>query len=228
MIVSVHQPQYIPWLGYFDKIARSDCFVFLDCVQYKEREFQNRNRIRLKDGWMWLSVPVIAGGARQPIGAVKIDNGADWRRTHRESLRTWYGGAPFFGEQFPFFDETYAREWESLSELNVHITRYLLKALAISTPLVFESELKISGTSTRRIVEICKALKADTYLSGGGGREYLDEPLFAENGITLRYQEFTHPVYEQRFMPFEPYMSCVDLLFNHGAAGSSALLLHKA
>ena len=224
MIVSVHQPQYIPWLGYFHKIAGSDCFVFLDRVQYKEREFQNRNRIRRDNGWMWLSVPVVSGGERREIRAVKIDNAGDWRKSHCRSLRTWYGAAPFFDEHFPFFDRTYARDWDSLAELNVHITRYLLECLSITTPLVFESALAVDAASTRRIIEICKRLKADTYLSGSGGREYLEEPLFRENGIELRYQEFHHPVYEQRFKPFEPYMSCIDLLFNHGPASRDILL----
>lgn len=215
MTVSVHQAQYLPWLGYFDKIARSDCFVFLDCVQYKEREFQNRNKIRRKGGWMWLSVPVLARG-RQAINEVAIDNGANWQRQHAGSISTWYGGAAHFGGHFPFFQETYSRQWERLQELNIHIIRYLLEAFDIGTPLVFESGLRTTGTSTLRIIEICKKLHADTYLSGVGGKAYLDERLFEENGIRLRYQEFVHPQYRQRYEPFMPYMSAIDLLFNYG------------
>jgi hypothetical protein len=239
MIVSVHQPQYIPWLGYFDKIAKSDCFVFLDCVQYKAREFQNRNKIRTKVGWIWLSVPVEStdagcaqarsgasdcAGNRQKINEVKVDNGSSWQRKHAASLRAWYGGARCFNEHFPFFEEVYSRQWARLVELNVHIIQYMLKALAIDTPLVFESDLHIFGTRTQRIIEICRTLKADTYLSGIGGKEYLEEGLFAENGMRLLYQEFKHPEYEQRFMPFAAYMSAVDLLFNHGKDSREILL----
>ncbi|MGE5307635.1 MAG: WbqC family protein [Deltaproteobacteria bacterium] len=224
MILSVHQPQYIPWLGYFDKIARSDAFVFLDCVQYKAREYQNRNRIRRKGGSMWLTVPVVSNG-RQPIREVLIDNAGSWQRQHLGSLSTWYGGAPFFKEHYPFFEDALSRKWDRLSELNVHIIRYLLESLSIATPLFFESQLTgVTGMSTRRIVEICKAMKADTYLSGTGGKGYLEEGMFDEAGIGLRYQEFIHPEYEQRFKPFEPFMSAVDLLFNHGPRSRQILI----
>ena len=223
MIVSVHQPQYIPWLGYIDKIARSDHFVFLDCVQYKEREFQNRNRIRTRDGWIWLSVPVISGG-RQAIGDVAVDNEAAWQRKHLGSLLTWYGAAPHFKEYAPFFEDVYSREWQSLSELNIHIIRFLMKALTIYTPITFESELNIGSTSTQRIIDICKALKADAYLSGSGGRAYMDEALFPANSIRLEYQEYYHPAYRQLHEPFEPYMSVIDLLFNHGKESAGILL----
>lgn len=225
MIVSVHQPQYIPWLGYLHKIASSDCFVVLDRVQYKPREFQNRNKIRSQDGWMWLSVPVLsADGGRQVISEVVIDNEASWQRKHEASLRAWYGSSPFFKEYFPFFEDLYGRKWESLAELNIHIIRYLLASFSIRTPILFESELNITGTRTSRVIEICKAVKADTYLSGAGGREYLEERLFEENGVRLCYQEFFHPVYTQRFEPFFPYMSALDLLFNHGRESRDILL----
>ena len=223
MVVSVHQPQYLPWLGYFHKIAHSDCFVFLDRVQYKPREFQNRNRIRTKDGWIWLSVPVVSGEARQPIAEVLVDNQGPWQRKHEASLVTWYGSSPFYAEFFPFFKETFAADWQKLAELNTHIIRHMLDALSINTPIRFESELNVTGTSTTRIIEICKALNADTYLSGSGGRDYLDEPMFRENGIRLVYQEFVHPVYQQRYDPFVPLMSIVDLLFNCGKASGDLL-----
>lgn len=227
MVLSVHQPQYLPWLGYFDKIAKSDHFVFLDCVQYKPREFQNRNRIRTKEGWIWLSVPVVAGpaGERQNILDVRVDNQSPWQRKHEGSLVTWYGGAPFFKDYFPFFKETLAVDWQKLSELNVRIIRGMLDVLSIKTPISFESDLSINTTSTQRIIDICKELKADTYLSGTGGKDYLEEALFQENGIRLVYQEFKHPVYPQRYEPFVPYMSIVDLLFNCG--GESAAFFSR-
>ncbi len=128
MIVSVHQPQYIPWLGYFDKIDRSDCFVFLDQVQYKPREYQNRNKIRTKDGSIWLTVPVISKGmGRQKICDVKIDNSSDWQKRHWQNLKTWYGRAEFFKDHFMFFEEVYAERWEKLIDLNVHIINFILR-----------------------------------------------------------------------------------------------------
>lgn len=228
MIVSVHQPQYIPWLGYFDKIARSDAFVFLDNVQYKPREFQNRNKIRARDRWLWLSVPVISKGkGRQVISDVRIDNELDWPKEHLMSLKTCYGRAKFFDKYFPYFEDLYSKPWKSLAGLNIDIIKYTLKDLSIRTPLYFESDLKVTTTKTERIVDICRALKADTYLSGAGGRAYMDEDKFAASGIKLSYQDFSHPVYAQQFMKteedFMPYMSIVDLLFNEGPGAKEVL-----
>jgi len=221
MILSVHQPQYIPWLGYFDKIAKSDCFVFLDDVQYKPREYQNRNKIRTSTGDTWLTVPVISKGlGRQKISDVAIDNELDWCKQHLMSIKSCYGHAEFFGDYFPFFENTYAQEWEKLSDLNLRIINFVLKELAVTTPLYFESKLDIIKTKTDRIIEICKKMNADTYLSGSGGRKYLEEGKFSEAGIKLIYQEYAHPVYRQLFMnknsDFIPHMSIIDLLFNEG------------
>lgn len=211
MILAIHQPQYIPWLGYFDKIRKSDCFVFLEQSQYKPREFQNRNKIRT-DSWMWLTVPVISGLNR--ICDVKIDNRTDWRRKHLKSLKVWYGKAGFFKDYFPFFEEVYGNNWEKLVDLNIHIIKYLLKVFKIETPLYSDINTDLQGSE--RIIEICKRFKADTYLSGIGGRYYLEEEKFAKGGIKLEYQDFTHPVYHQRKDPFIPYMSALDLLFEDG------------
>ncbi len=221
MILSAHQPQYIPWLGYFDKIARSDVFVFLDNVQYKPREYQNRNKIRTKDGWLWLSVPVISKGkGRQKIGDVLIDNERPWRRQHLNSLYTWYGNAKYFSDYIGFFEDVYSKKWRSLVELNVHIISLILEQLDIRTNVYFESRLEINTTKTERIIDICKKLKADTYLSGQGGKEYMEEEKFSKAGIRLLYQEFSHPAYRQCFMKdkddFISHMSILDLLFNEG------------
>jgi hypothetical protein len=228
MIVSVHQPQYMPWLGYFDKIARSDAFVFLDNVQYKPREFQNRNKIRTKDGWLWLSVPVISKGkGRQVISDVRIDNELDWPKEHLMSLKTCYGRAKYFDRYFPFFEDLYGKSWESLALLNIYIIKYLLKDLSIDTPLYFESDLDITTAKTERIVDICLKLKADTYLSGAGGRAYIEEDKFVSSGLKLSYQDFSHPVYTQQFMKarsdFIPYMSIIDLLFTEGPGAKEVM-----
>ncbi len=226
MIISVHQPQYLPWLGYFDKISRSDCFVFLDNVQYKEREFQNRNKIRTDKGWIWLSVPVISQGqGRQNISEVRIDNEIPWPRKHLGSIRTAYASAEYFKEYFPGLEEVLNRKWEYLKDLNIELIRFILKVLSISTPISFESDLKITTVRTERIIDICKKLKADTYFSGSGGKEYLDESLFVQGNLKLFYQDFKHPKYRQCYEPFEPYMSIIDLIFNYGKKAKEILLV---
>ncbi len=221
MIVSVHQPQYLPWLGYFDKIDKSNCFVFLDTVQYKKREFQNRNKIRTKTDPIWLSVPVKTKGASlQRLSDVQIDNQINWQKEHINSLQTWYSSAPHFNDYFSFFKAVYAKKWERLIDLNIHIIEFILDILDINTKIYLESEIKTQYTSTLRLVEICNKLEADIYLSGIGGKDYLDELKFSENKIDLQYQNFTHPTYLQQFTlgenKFSPYMSIIDLIFNAG------------
>ncbi|MCM8780893.1 MAG: WbqC family protein [Candidatus Omnitrophica bacterium] len=232
MILSVHQPHYIPWLGYFDKISKSDCFVFLDLVQYKPREFQNRNKIRSKNGWIWLTVPVITSGkGRQKIYDVVIDNTLPWTKKHLLALKSCYGKAEFFKRYFPFFEDTYSRNWTRLTDLNVHIINYILGELSISKSIYFESQLETHYTGTDRIIELCQRLNADTYLSGVGGKDYLEEEKFAKAGIRLIYQNFTHPVYKQQFAEnkddFIPYLSIIDLLFNEGPNSYKILKLDK-
>ncbi|MCX7927450.1 MAG: WbqC family protein [Candidatus Omnitrophica bacterium] len=229
MIVSVHQPQYIPWLGFFDKIAKSDCFVFLDNVQYKEREFQNRNKIRTSNGVIWLSVPVITKDkARQRIKEVLIDNTQPWQRKHWNALVSAYGKAKFFRQYSSFFENVYKTQWQYLWQLNVEIIKYILHCLNINTVIKFESELNTTTTKTARIIEICKKLAADTYLSGAGGKDYLEEELFSQNQIKLIYQEYKHPHYRQMFMKneddFIANLSVIDLLFNEGPRSKDILL----
>ena len=124
MIVAVHQPQYMPWLGYLDKITKSDMFVFLDDVQYKKREFQNRNRLRTPRGAMWLTVPVmVQGNYFQKINEVRINNTVNWQYDHIKAMEHNYGSAPFFKEYFPRFKELISGEWEYLWELNMAVIR---------------------------------------------------------------------------------------------------------
>lgn len=228
MILSVHQPQYIPWSGYFDKIDKSDCFVFLDQVQYKAREYQNRNRIRTKDGWLWLTVPVKDKGlGRQRLCDVKIDNSINWPKKHWETLKSCYSRTPFFKEYHGFFEAVYSTKWKRLADLNIHIIKYLLKELNIETPLYCESEIGTCSKATERIIEICRKVKADAYLSGIGGKSYLEEEEFAQAGIRLEYQDYhQHPyrqLYTNKVSPFLPNMSVIDLLFNEGPRSTKIL-----
>lgn len=224
MILSVHQPQFLPWLGFFDKLAKSDVFVFLDQVQYKPREWQNRNKIRTKDGSLWLTVPTVHVGGRQKICDVRIDNSTDWAGKHWKSLCIWYSRAQYFDKYKSFFEKVYQKKWEFLIDLNVHLTTYLLEQLNISIPIYFESRVGTSKQSTERIIEIAQKLGTDNYFTGIGGKNYLDEPLFDEAGIALTYQEYEHPVYRQLHGDdqgsFVSNLSVIDLLFNEGENSS--------
>lgn len=217
MIIAVHQPQYLPWLGYFDKIARSDLFVFLDNVQYKKREFQNRNRIKTPSGAIWLTIPVQTKRAHhQKICDVQIDNSTDWRHKHWGTIERNYRKAAYFFEYESEIRALYHFAPQKLYKLNQSCVRLLTKLLNISTPIILESELGITSTRTERIIDICQKMGGTIYLSGAGGMNYLDENRFVETGIQLKYQNYVHPTYPQLYNDFIPYMSVIDLLFNCG------------
>ena len=225
MIMSCHQPQYLPWLGYIDKIRASDVFVYLERVQYKKREYQNRNRIKTKDGPLSLAVPVKTKDKYdQLICDVEIDNTDDWRKKHWRAIEVNYHKAPHFNDHKDFFEDLYLREWRMLAPLNEHIIGYILEYLQIVTPIQSDLALDVHAKSTDRIIEICKAVGADAYLSGAGGKSYLEEEKVASHGIRLSYQDFKHPEYPQLYGEFIPYLSTIDLLFNCGKESANILI----
>lgn len=218
MIVSVHQPHYLPWLGYLDKIDQSDVFVILDNVQFKKREFQNRNRIKTPGGDLWLTVPVVTRGKyEQKTSEVEIDNTTTWREKHLKSLNMNYGKAPYYKEVMSKIEKFYVdTPYDKLMDLSADMLKLFMELMGISTPIKYESEFNIPGVRSERIVNICKALGADVYLSGSGAKAYLDEELFEKESLGLEYQHYKHPEYSQLHGDFIPYMAAVDLIFNHG------------
>lgn len=214
-VISIHQPVYLPWLGFFEKILHSDEFVFLDDVQYEKNGFQNRNKIRTHEGSIWLTVPIKAK-SKTLLKNVKIDYLSDWRKKHSKAIMLNYSKAGFFDEYWSDLEKIYDEKYEYLIELNVEIIKFLMDKLQIKTKIIFSSELGITKKSSDRILEICKKLNADTYISGIVGKEYLNVDDFAKNKINLKFQNFQHPKYKQVFDPFFPNMATIDLLFNEG------------
>ncbi len=215
MICAIHQPQYMPWLGYFDKIDIADVFVILDNVQYKKNEWQNRNRIKTSQGPQWITAPVLYKYPGR-ICEVGINNKIDWRRKHLQALITNYNKAPFFAEYKPLFEDILNSEWGLLSELNIYVIKQLIDALGIKTEALTASDFSLDNDPTGRLVDMCKQIKADQYLSGKDGVKYMDIDKFKDAGIELVFQDFDHPVYNQLYGKFEPFLSIIDLLFNHG------------
>jgi hypothetical protein len=220
MIVSINQPAYLSWLGYFHRIAISDAHIVLDHVQLEKNSFTNRNKIRTTKGWCWLTVPVQTAGkfGGLPIKEVEIANQKLWAFKHWQTLRFNYSKAPFFDQHAAFFEGIYARRWEKLGELAHEITRYLLDAFGIASKLYFSSQMAASGKKDELVLNLCRELGATVYLSGPLGRDYLREELFRHERIALRYDDYRHPVYAQVYPGFEPYMAAIDLLFNCGPA----------
>ena len=215
MIVAIHQPQFMPWLGYFDKMDRADCFVLLDNVQYKKNEWQNRNRIKTAQGWQWLTVPV-SYKFPEKILEVRIRNTENWRHKHWQALRTNYARTPYWETYTASLEAFCASEWEMLVAVNRASIEWLRQALGIERELLLASEMQLSEEPTQRLVDICRHVGADTYLAGADGRKYMDQAPFAKAGIEIIFQAYDHPVYPQLFEGFEPRLSALDLVLNCG------------
>lgn len=230
MIVSINQPAYLPWLGYFERIARSDLHIVLDHVQFEKNSFVNRNRIRMATGWQWLTVPVRTKGrfGELAIDALEIDSGAGWAARHWRALEQHYRRAPFFEAHRGFFADLYARDWPQLAPLLRTLTEYLLDAFAIRTRCLFSSTTPVRSRKSQLVLELCQWAGADRYLSGTLGRDYLDLPAFAAAGIDVAFQDYAHPTYPQIGAGFEPYMGAIDLLFNCGPESRAILLGESA
>jgi WbqC-like protein len=218
VIVSINQPAYLPWLGYFHRIAASDLHIVLDHVQFEKNSFTNRNRVRTAYGPAWLTVPVKTSGrfGELPIHGLEIDNKSDWRRKHWNTIQQSYAKAPHFAEYEGFFGELYGTPWEKLVDLGGRVTSYLLQSFGIQTRIVSSSAMQGRGAKDELVLNICREAGATTYISGALGRDYLREELFRDAGIKVVYQDYHHPEYPQVYKPFEPYMAAVDLLFNCG------------
>ena len=217
MRVTILQPSYLPWLGFFEQMSRADKFVLLDDVQYTRRDWRNRNRIRVKESWVWLTVPVQQKRRfSQSLLETRIDNSVPWRRKHLETLRQHYCKAPFFEKYFPRCQQVYEKDWTFLFDLCLETINLIKEEMGIETPLLRSSEMKPGGEKTERLVSICRELGATHYLSGESGSNYIAEEDFSSQGIALEYQNYEHPVYPQRYTGFVPHLSAIDLLFNCG------------
>jgi hypothetical protein len=217
MRVTILQPSYLPWLGFFEQMHRSDQFVLYDDVQFTRRDWRNRNRVRVQEGSVWLTVPVIQKNKyEQSLLETKIDNSTSWKRKHLETIRCHYSKTPFFDLHFPWCEKVFNSEWNFLLDLSLETIQYLKGELKINTPLLRSSELGGIGDKAERLISICKQLGATQYLSGESARNYISEKDFSDQGIELEYQEYQHPEYPQRYEGFVPFLSTIDLLFNCG------------
>jgi len=230
MIVAAHQPHYIPWLGYLDKLAKADLFVVMDDLQFEAQNFQNRQRLKLSEGPAWLTVPVQRGSQADLICDKRIapSNGSrhDWEYRHWHTIQTHYGRTPYWNLYADELREVYEQEWTHLLDLDLHMLHLARKWFEIDTPVMRSSGLGLIGTKTDRLIDMCKKLGARCYLTGAGGSSsYLDSERMGRAGIGVVWQEFTHPTYPQRYLRrgFASHLGFLDLLFNHGP-GSRNLL----
>jgi hypothetical protein len=221
--VAIHQPHYLPWLGYFAKWAAADLFVFLDTVQYEKNGWQNRNRVKTAAGPRWLTVPVHARLGTS-IAEVTVDADAPWPRRHLATIEQAYAHAPYLARYRGLLGEFYGRKWTRLAAVAAASASWVAGALGIRVPVRLASELPVTAADpTDRLVAICRAVGATTYLAGRDGLRYVDTRRFTEAGIGLAQQQYAHPEYAQPHGPFVPFLSALDLLLMHGDDALSIL-----
>jgi len=216
MLLSAHQNLYLPHVPFFDKLDRADVFCLFDIVQFDPHDYQNKNRIKTKDGSQLLTVPV-KGGRNQLIKDVQIDNG-NWKRKHLRAISLAYSKAPHFEHYFRFLKYAYsdANVMPSLARLNEQLIRWACRELGITTPIVSASDYDFKGKKSDLVLDMCIKLKATEYIFGEQGESYCDKQAFLDAGVKPVFQSYQHPTYSQLHGEFIPKLSIVDLLMNAG------------
>ena len=226
MILTAHQPSYLPWLGLFDKISMADAFIFLDQVQYQPEDFNNRNKIKTDQGEKWLSVPVLRKGyLDKAISEININNNVPWERKHWRSIKLAYQKAPFFDKYADQFENIYLSSWEKLIDLNEKLMRLIMGEIGLDVQWYNGSECNVTGRKQHLILGMCKEFGADTFIFGGQGKDYVDVKLFEKAGVSVIFHDYNHPTYSQINGDFISHLSIIDLLFNCG--GSSLDILRS-
>jgi len=225
MNVVILQPSYIPWRGYFHQIQKADVFVFYDCVQYDDRGWRNRNKIKTKQGSQWLTIPVNSKGVQTlgtPIKDIRIVGDSLWHKKHLAALHLNYARAPFLSDSLPLLEEFYARKDDLLADFTCAFTEALARFLGIThTQFVRSSSLPANGAKSDRLLSILTHLGATHYISGPSARDYMELDKFAAAGITVEFMNYGYPEYPQLHGAFDPHVSILDLILNTGTQASS-------
>jgi hypothetical protein len=223
--IAIMQPTYLPWIGYFALMAAVDEFILLDDVQFARKSWQQRNRIKGPSGLVTLTVPVHRTGVLDtPIDRVQIDWSSDFAGKHIRTIETAYAEASHFGEHWTALGQLIGRETPQLADYTIALIEKLRSALGINTTLLRSSTLQLSGKREGRLVAMCRARGAGTYVSPMGSHDYLEgSDAFESAGIELLYDNYSHPTYPQLHGDFISHLSAVDLLLNCGSSSLEIL-----
>lgn len=225
MILTAHQPVYLPWLGLFHKIALAEKFCIFDIAQYQTKDFNNRNKIKTNTGPIWLSVPVESKDhLNKKLCDIKIINDG-WNKKHFKSIDLAYRKAPFYSKYIGDLETLLmGKNYTYLADLNFATLEFGLNALGIEIPIITASSFDFQGSKSDLVLDMCKTLGAGDYIFGAQGNDYADINSFLSWHINPHFQQYNHPVYPQLHGEFEPYMSVIDLLFNVGEKSFDVLM----
>ena len=224
MKLVIHQPNYLPYIGFFHKLSLADTLVLMDNTQY-DKKFTNRNKIKVPNDWTWLTIPINKNHKFSLNGEVEINNEEQWQETHIKKISRSYINSKYYKENYQLtFEKFYKKTWTHLFDFNYNILLQIINWLGLKIEVIKESELNAKGKSTERLLNIATELGAETYVSGIGGKDYMNEKLFSKNNIKLEFQNFKCPNYNQVFPEkFIPNLSIIDLLFQNGNNSLSIL-----
>lgn len=225
-VVVIHQPDFVPYLGFFHRFLHADLYIALDHVQfvYGSRAWTHRDKIKTAKGEKWLTISVKKAPRDTAISRIELSTDTDWRRDNLRLLHENYCKAPYYAELIMEIEHLYAQPCNSLRDFNLASIEMLMDMLDVRIPWTWSSSLDPVGTKNELLVDLLQKVSATHYLSGVGARDYFDPAPFARAGIGVIWQDFTHPVYEQQFGKFVPYLSALDVLFNHGMTASREIL----
>ncbi|KPA15155.1 WbqC-like protein family [Candidatus Magnetomorum sp. HK-1] len=213
MVVTIHQPDFLPWLGFFDRLYKCDLYIVLDDVQFLRRGWHHRDKIKTPHGVKWLTVPVLKKGKyNQNINEVEIDNNKNWKKNFLGLIANSYNKSANFSVVYNCIEKILAKNHTQLIELNMDLLHYCIDVLDIHKKIIFSSSLKINLKATDKLVNLVKAVNGKAYLTGSGSRSYLDEETFKKEKIELLWQNFKHPYYSQLHGSFEKMLSVIDFL----------------
>jgi hypothetical protein len=218
MIISANQPYFLPFPGFFLKVLLSDIFIILDSVQFpRGTTWITRNRLKYDQGELWMTIPVWKKGlGLQKINEVMICNEGRWPKKYLTSIKNAYQNAPYLKDHLDFIESIFSSEFNKLIDINLAILRYLMEHLRIHTRIMLLSELGIDATGSRLLIEICKKLKVDSFLSQSPTKKNIDANMFKDTNVKLRFINLPHPVYPQLWGDFIPNLSVFDLILNCG------------
>ncbi len=225
--VVIHQPDFMPYLGFFHRFLSANLYIVLDHVQFvtnSSKSWMHRDKIKTAHGEDWLTLSVKKAARGTPINQIELSTETDYKTANLNLIRANYRHAPYYGEIMPHVEKLYDNLPTLLVDFNMRSIDMLLELLGICIPKVFSSSLTPQGSKNAMLIDLLHKVGATDYLSGVGARAYMDVAAFETAGIRVIWQEFAHPVYLQQHGEFIPFLSTLDALFNCGIIGTQKLL----
>ena len=217
----------MPYLGFFDRLLKSDIYIVLDMAQYvhkSSRSYMNRDKIKTAKGEKWFTVGTQKAPRGTPINQILLLEDFGWRESHINLFKENYRKCEYFGEIMPYIEKLYDFRCEKMMDFNMNSIKMLMELFDIHLDMVFASDLNPQGKNNALVVDILNKLGIRRYLSGTGARDYYDPVPYEEAGIEVIWQDFKHPIYPQQYGEFIPYLSSIDLLFNCGIEQSRQII----